>query len=579
MRRSTEEHPSFSERFYERGGGRVADPEYLRRPGYHDTSRGRARDRLYRNGPYPNAIIDRTHRGTLGGGSWPYDSTSARYTTSGQSADSAYTNAAPVPELGERRSSADVQVIKKKSRSGSGSRTPSPSGSTSSRSPSRSRSRSSTSSSSSSTSRGGSSSPTSSPRTRGSRIQSAVSAAPPVHSEDRRPLAICVRNLPARSSDTSLKDGLFHEYKKHGKVTWVKVVGQSSDRYALVCFKKPDDVEKALEVSYDKLFFGCKIEVGPYQGYDVEDNEFRPYEAELDEYHPKATRTLFIGNLEKDVTATDLRKHFDQFGEIIEIDIKKQGAVSSYAFCQYSDIVSVVKAIRKMDGEHLGNNRIKLGFGKSMPTNCVWVDGISERVDEKYLTIQFERYGQVTQVSLDRDRGHALILFEQVSCAQTAVKEMRGVTLRGKKLQVDFASRECQDTFFDHLKKQGIGSERPVFDSARDSAPRERSFDSSTLATTNRYARYVGNYLTDYPKNKMTMCNKKCFTQIYICEYYFMSSYIDFSVLDMKHHLAQEHRRIAADLARGVSVRVVQLCRRLELLAPLHLEARVRGHG
>jgi RNA recognition motif-containing protein len=44
---------------------------------------------------------------------------------------------------------------------------------------------------------------------------------------------------------------------------------------------------------------------------------FRPYEAELDEFHPKATRTLFIGNLEKDVTPSELRKHFEQFGEII----------------------------------------------------------------------------------------------------------------------------------------------------------------------------------------------------------------------------------------------------------------------
>lgn len=93
-----------------------------------------------------------------------------------------------------------------------------------------------------------------------------------------------------------------------------------------------------LQVSYDKLFFGCKIEVAPYQGYEIDDTDLRPYEAEIDEFHPKATRTLFIGNLEKDVTASDLRKHFDQFGEIIEIDIKKQGAVSSYAFCQYSDI-------------------------------------------------------------------------------------------------------------------------------------------------------------------------------------------------------------------------------------------------
>lgn len=296
-----------------------------------------------------------------------------------------------------------------------------------------------------------------------------------------------MRNLPSRSSDTSLKDGLFHEYKKHGKVTWVKVVGQSSERYALVCFKKPEDVVKALEVSHDKFFFGCKIVVAPYQGFDVDDNEFRPYEAELDEYHPKATRTLFIGNLEKDITATELKKNFDCFGEIIEIDIKKQG-VNAYAFCQYSDIVSVVKAMRQMDGEHLGSTRIKLGFGKSMPTNCVWIDGVSDTVSENYLSTQFGRFGPISQVTINRERKTSLVFFEQISYAQTAVKEMRGVTLRGRKLQVDFASRECQDAFFEKIeKKSAVTPERTVFEPS----PREvtRTFDNTTTLNS-RFSRY-----------------------------------------------------------------------------------------
>lgn len=278
---------------------------------------------------------------------------------------------------------------------------------------------------------------------------------PVVHSEDNRPLAICVKNLPLRSSDTSLKDGLFHEYKKHGKVTWVKVVGQSHERYALVCFKKPEDVEKALEVSQDKLFFGCKIEVQPYQGYDVDDNEFRPYEAEIDEYQSKSTRTLFIGNLEKHVTVAELRKAFEVFGEILEIDIKKQGS-SPYAFCQYADIVSVVKAVRKMDGEHFGSTRIKLGFGKSMPTTCVWLDGILDGVSEHYLTQQFSRFGAVQKVAIDRDRKTALVSFDQIQCAQQAVKETRGTAIRGRKLQVDYASRECVDAFYARLEKLGV---------------------------------------------------------------------------------------------------------------------------
>ncbi|XP_044758734.1 protein split ends-like isoform X3 [Coccinella septempunctata] len=484
---SSDEHGPFSERFYERSNNsRVADGEFIRRTGYHDTNRSRNRDRGFRNGPY-NVIIDRGSHRTLNN-SWSYESgggsgggagAGGRYNSqneTGYATTAAAATAATGVEAGgvgsERRGTSD-QSTKKKTKSRSGSRSPSPSGSTSSRSPSRSRSRSSSSSSSSSTSR---TSSTSTPKSRRTAANSHLA-----HSDDRRPLAICVRNLPLRSSDTSLKDGLYHEYKKHGKVTSVKVVGQNSERHAIVCFKKPEDVEKALEVSYDKLFFGCKIDVASYQGFDVEDNDLRPYEAEIDEFHPKATRTLFIGNLEKDTTASDLRKHFDQFGEIIEIDIKNQGNVSLYAFCQYSDIVSVVKAIRKMDGEHLGNNRIKLGFGKSMPTNVVWVDGIVENVNEKYLRMQFDPFGPISKVSIDRDRGQALIFYEQMVGAQSAVSKMRGYSLKGNKIQVDFASRECQQSFYEHLEKQAP----PVVDRGeerRDSA--SRSFDSS------RFARY-----------------------------------------------------------------------------------------
>lgn len=37
----------------------------------------------------------------------------------------------------------------------------------------------------------------------------------------------------------------------------------------------------------------------------------------LDEYHVKSTRTLFVGNLEKETTQQDLIDKFQQYGEII----------------------------------------------------------------------------------------------------------------------------------------------------------------------------------------------------------------------------------------------------------------------
>ena len=169
-------------------------------------------------------------------------------------------------------------------------------------------------------------------------------------------------------------------------------------------------------------------------GLDLDDNEFRPLEADLDEYHPKATRTLFIGNLEKDVTSAELRQHFECFGPIIEIDIKKQsqsGANSNaYAFCQYADIASVVRAMRHLDGEQVGNTRVKLGFGKSMPTNCVWLHGVAETVAEKFLARHMGRFGHVSYAAIDRDRCNGLVFYDQVGTPPPPPPPPPGVVTR-----------------------------------------------------------------------------------------------------------------------------------------------------
>ena len=126
-----------------------------------------------------------------------------------------------------------------------------------------------------------------------------------------------------------------------------------------------------------------------------------------------------------------------------DIDIKKQGP-TCYAFCQYCDISSVVKAMHAMDGEYLGNNKINLGYGKSHATNCLWVAGVAGKVrlrlfsililvasefpiinytfppptdcvTEKQLIGSFSQFGHVTHVHINRSQGKALVFFQQVS--------------------------------------------------------------------------------------------------------------------------------------------------------------------
>ncbi|KAA0711704.1 Msx2-interacting protein SMART/HDAC1-associated repressor protein SPEN -like protein [Triplophysa tibetana] len=360
---------------------------------------------------------------------------------------------------------------------------------------SRSRSQSSSSDSVSSTSSTGSgSSDSNSSSSEGSRarsVQSAATHAPPPPptlaldpDEPRRSFGIRVQNLPTRSTDTSLKDGLFHEFKKYGKVTSVQIHGALEERYGLVFFRQQEDQEKALGVSKGKLFFGMQIEVTAWNGPETEsENEFRPLDGRIDEFHPKATRTLFIGNLEKTTNYQQLLDVFQRFGEIVDIDIKRVNGVPQYAFVQYSDIASVCKAIKKMDGEYLGSNRLKchvmlqLGFGKSMPTACVWLDGLTSNITEQYLTRHFCRYGPVVKAVFDRLKGMALILYNNADFAQAAVRETKGWKIGGNKIKVllkkisrdlpiderrasyhDFAAERA---YYENVRTPGIYTEDP----------------------------------------------------------------------------------------------------------------------
>lgn len=119
--------------------------------------------------------------------------------------------------------------------------------------------------------------------------------------------------------------------------------------------------------------------------------------------------------------------------------------------------------MRKLDGENLGLNRIKLGFGKSMPTNCVWLHGVSETLSEKSLIRQCTRFGAVVNLTIDRERGNALVCYDTLECAQIAVSDLKGRLLNGRRLQVDFASRECQNAFFEKLELSGqaVPPDRP----------------------------------------------------------------------------------------------------------------------
>ncbi|XP_032237951.2 msx2-interacting protein [Nematostella vectensis] len=275
--------------------------------------------------------------------------------------------------------------------------------------------------------------------------------------------ALCVQNLSTRSSDGSIREGLYHEFKKHGEVTRIYIHGTGGSRSAIIYFRRPEEAERALEVCQGKMFLGAEMQIQHWHDEKFEGSDFPPRHRgggsisnySEDEFDPGCTRTLFVGNIEKTTTYGDLKEAFERYGEVIDVDIKKQPGNNPYAFVQFAELSSAIQARRKMDREYVGRNRVKVGFGKVNPINTIWVGGVTNSLSEQQVERHFGRYGRVTKVVINRVTNQALVSFDSVDSATIAHAQMKGRTMFSRRVRVEFVSRESRQLFYDTLQRMG----------------------------------------------------------------------------------------------------------------------------
>uniref|UniRef100_A0A8C8RG76 RNA-binding protein 15 n=1 Tax=Pelusios castaneus TaxID=367368 RepID=A0A8C8RG76_9SAUR len=160
----------------------------------------------------------------------------------------------------------------------------------------------------------------------------------------------------------------------------------------------------------------------------------------------RANRTLFLGNLDITVSESDLRRAFDRFGVITEVDIKRpsRGQTSTYGFLKFENLDMAHRAKLAMSGKVLLRNPIKIGYGKATPTTRLWVGGLGPWVPLAALAREFDRFGTIRTIDYRKGDSWAYIQYESLDAAQAACAHMRGFPLGGpdRRLRVDFADTE-----------------------------------------------------------------------------------------------------------------------------------------
>merc|ERR1712226_353166 len=158
---------------------------------------------------------------------------------------------------------------------------------------------------------------------------------------------------------------------------------------------------------------------------------------------PLATRTLFAGNLELNITDEEMKRIFGRYGRLVDIDVKRPapGTGNAYAFIRYENLDQAHRAKKELSGQYIGKFRCKIGYGKVNATTKVWVGCLGPWCSENVLWKEFDRFGSIKKIEFQKGDTQAHIFYEVIDAAQAAVSEMRGFPLGGpdKRIRIDYA--------------------------------------------------------------------------------------------------------------------------------------------
>lgn len=325
--------------------------------------------------------------------------------------------------------------------------------------------------------------------------------------ENKTYTSLRLTGFPSHVADMAIKDALFHEFKKFGDVNIrINYSGPNEERMAFANFRAHEHAREAKVCKGDRLtLFAKPLRIdcvfknkknqrqrsqSPDAGYGGgrmqqsnmggrrgqmqggmqkgmgRDNQGgrggehnygydrRPYgndrehdrERELmllPEDDPKATRTVFVGNLEDGISESEIKRSFERYGVIEDIDIKypprNQG--NPFAFVRYLNLDMAHKAMLAMSGQYLGRNQCKTGYGKVSPTSKLWIGGLGPWVSLGVLEREFDRFGAIRKIDYVKGETFAYVQYETLEAAQVAANNMRGFPLGGpdRRLRVDFA--------------------------------------------------------------------------------------------------------------------------------------------
>ena len=290
----------------------------------------------------------------------------------------------------------------------------------------------------------------------------------PKYSEHPGSSTVWIGSIPEGVMD----DELYDTFSKFGRIDGLKLVINRGFGY--VRFSRESEANEALKYFGTRsLTLGgkrCRIDLCEHM--PQLSHPYRP----SSETSSSTCTTLFVGNLEMDISEDELKKFFEPY-MVLSVSLRRGGYKGmAFAHVRFDTPESCRKAAEEFAGKRVRKNRIRLdwaveksahhstttgeiqqptvsgGGGPKITeelrgtTPRVYVGGLNDMMIEEDLKVAFASYGTILAVKLHKDkagvRSFGYVTFESPESAERAVDSAGQILVKGQRVRVDFARQD-----------------------------------------------------------------------------------------------------------------------------------------